>query len=353
MGSSGAEGGVDTSAVIGGAGPATGSPTNAAVVPGGALLRLGGAGVAVARGDSVGGDDTGRTSSPGSDDAAGDDNPVRSLRRLGVGAALDQGFALFRFRFRRLVGLAACLVIPVQLLDLVLRLTASAPTTTEAQSSAAPSLLFFGGSSDWAVFTVALQAVALSILGICVGYLVSRLLEGEDVGFRTLVGVGARRSWIGLLIVPLAFLFRLPFLLIPVVGFVIGDAFVFVASIVAGAEGLRPIAALGRNLRLTRRAFGPALVMALGSLCITQVVRISLYAGPVTLVAMFSPPEGLLVVISQLASLLQLVLQPLTACLAASGYLLLRARVEGIDLDHRRAERERERARPEVSGASS
>ena len=63
------------------------------------------------------------------------------------------------------------------------------------------------------------------------------------------------------------------------------------------------------------------------------------------------PPDGLLVAIGQLASLLQLVLQPLTACIAASAYLMLRSRVEGLDLEQRRLARERERPLPEVSRA--
>jgi len=335
VGSTGAEGGVDTTVLTG---------------AGRALVSLGGAGQARARGDAV--EEATRRTSDGSAHPIDAEHPLLPPRRLGVGAALDQGFALLRFRFRRLVGLAACLFVPVQLLDLVLRLTASEPTTTAEQASAAPTLLFFGGSSDWAVLTVALQAVALSILGICVGHLVARLLEGGDASFRTLLGVAARRCWVALLLVPLSMLVRLPFLLVPVVGFVIGDAFVFIASVVAGAEGRRPIAALGRNFRLTRSAFGPAAVMALGSLCITQVVRISLYAGPFVLVATFSPPEGLLVAIEQLASLVQLVLQPLTACIAASAYLLLRARVEGLDLEARRRAREPGSVQLEVSGVA-
>lgn len=330
MGSTGAEGGVDTSVLTG---------------AGRALVSLGGAGQARARGDAP--DEVAEVTS-----RTDVEHPLLPPRRLGVGAALDQGFALFRFRFRRLVGLAACLFLPVQLLDLVLRLTASDPTTSQEQASAAPTLLFFGGSSDWALLTVTLQAVALSILGICVGHLVARLLDGGDASFRTLLGVAARRCWVALLLVPLTMAIRLPFLLIPIIGFVLGDAFVFVASIVAGAEAARPIKAIGRNFALTRGAFGPAVVMSLGSLCITQVVRISLYAGPFALVAIFSPPEGLLVAIEQLASLLQLVVQPLTACLAASAYVLLRTRVEGLDLEARRRAREPGALHAEVAGAT-
>jgi hypothetical protein len=326
VGSTGAEGGVDTSIVIGGGMPATAPP-----------VPLGGAGQASARGDAALPAGAGRRAPDMSE------NPLLPLRRLGVGAALDLGFELLRFRFGRLVALAACLFLPVQLVDLALRVWATTPATGEEAVSTGPALLFVGGSSDWVIVTLTLQALALSVLGLCVGRLVAGLLRGEDPDFRTLAAYGARRSWVALVIVPLAALTRVVLSCIPVVGFVAGDALVFVASIAAGVERLGPIAALGRNFRLTRAQFGPAAVLAVGSICITAIMRLSLYAGPAVLVSGFDPPEAVLVVVEQLSSLIQLVVQPLTACIAAAAYLLLCARVEGLDLTRRLAERQAER----------
>lgn len=263
-----------------------------------------------------------------------DDNPLLPLRRLGVGAALDLAFDLFSFRFRRLVGLAACVVLPVQLLDLALRQSASGGSGTE-QGSVGSALLFVGGSSDWVILTIALQALGLSILGICTGYLVGQLLRGQDATFRIVFGVGARRCGVALAIVALSVLIRVLFAFIPVLGLLIGDALVFTASIAAGVEVLGPVTALRRSISLSRGAFGPAMVLSLASLVITEVIRISLYIGPTVLVSFFTPPEGWLVAIEQLAALIQLVVQPLTACIAATSYLLLRARVEGLDLQQR------------------
>ena len=186
--------------------------------------------------------------------------------------------------------------------------------------------------------TIALQSVGLSILGICLGHLVAQLLAGRDTSFRDLCRLGFTRSWVALVILPLALLVRLATAFIPIVGLLIGDALVFVASIAAGAERLGPIGGLRRSIGLSRAAFGPAMVLAFASVLLTQIVRISLYAGPTVLVSTFVAPEGLLIAIEQLAALIQLVVQPLTACIAASGYLLLRTRVEGLDLDHRTGE---------------
>jgi hypothetical protein len=233
--------------------------------------------------------------------------------------------------------LTACLFLPVQLVDLVLRLTV---TASPAQSADLGGAGVVGvGSSDWVSVTIALQAIALSLLGIGVGHMVARLLDGDDTSLRELLGVLARRCWVPLVMLPLALLIRVVLIWIPVVGFVAGDVLVFLASIIVGAERVGPIAALGRNAQLVRSESGAAIAMSLGSLAITMVLRLSLYVGPVALLASLGPPEGVLVVASQLGALVQLVIQPLTATIAASAYLLLRCRVDGLDLELRRVER--------------
>ncbi|MHB1138346.1 MAG: hypothetical protein ACYC2O_05265 [Microthrixaceae bacterium] len=287
------------------------------------------AGHAVARGDA-------RDAAPqGAGDL--DRNPLTPLRRIGAGAALDQGVDLLRFRFRRLVGLTACLFLPVQLVDLVLRLTVSSAPADEVDLGGAAVLQL--GSSDWVGVTIVLRALALSVLGICVGHLVAALLGGRDASFRELLGVGQRRSWVALAMLPLSVLIRAVLIWIPFVGFVVGDALVFVASIVVGAERVGPIAALGRNLRLTRRQSGAAIALSLGSLVITMILRMSLYAGPQALLYSLGSPESVFLAVEQLGALVQLVIEPLTACIAATSYLLLRCRVDGLDLELRRAAR--------------
>lgn len=326
MGSTGAEGGVDTSARIDEV--AAPSPTTAA-----RSAPLGGAGHAVARGDAVA-----PTRRRG---ALLADNPLVPLRRPNVGEAIDLGFSLFRFRFRALFGLAACLLLPLQLLDLVLKLTVVHDPAGDL-TTGGPVVVFLGGSSAWAVVVAALSAVALSMLGIATGHLVIRLLDGEDTDFRELLGVALRRSWVSLVLLPLTLLIRVPLACIPLVGWVVADALVFVASIVAGAERRGPIAALGRNLRLTRAQLGPAGVLAFAGTAITVIIRLSLGTGPALLVSSLGPPEWALLLVEQLGSLVDLVAQPLTACIAAGGYLMLRTRVEGLDLEQRLGSREQE-----------
>ena len=285
-------------------------------------------GLATARGDA-----------PEPDDLRPADHEriLRSLRPLGPGAVLDSSFDLLRLRFRRIVGLAACLYVPIRILDLV---TMIASGDAEDRYQVGPAILLMGGDSGWALVVAVLQSFALSVLGLCVGHLVVRMIDGADASFGELLALAARRSWVALLIMPLTFLVRAPLTCVVFgVGFVLGDALVFTTSVVAGAERLGPWRAFRRNLALSRRAYGPMLAIAFGGLLISQMLRISFYGGPVLLAANFSTSDAVLTAVAQAGALVVLVAEPLTACIAARAYLDLRCRNEGADLRLRLHER--------------
>ena len=90
---------------------------------------------------------------------------------------------------------------------------------------------------------------------------------------------------------------------------------------------------------MTRSAYGLSLVVCIGGFVICQILQLALTLGPVVLVASFGPPEGWLVVLQQVASLVLLVALPLTACIAARAYVDLRCRTEGYDLVRRQEDR--------------
>ena len=261
---------------------------------------------------------------------------LRSLRPMGPGAVLDSSFDLLRLRFRRIVGVAACLYVPIRILDLV-TMIASGDAVERYQIG--PAILLMGGDSGWALVVALLQSFALSVLGLCVGHLVVRMVDGGDASFRELMSVALRRSWVALLIMPLTFLVRAPLSCIAVIGYVLGDALVFTTSVVAGAERLGPWRAFRRSLALSRRSYGPMLAVSFGGLLISQMLRISFYAGPVLLAANFSTSEAVLTAVAQAGALVVLVAEPLTACIAARAYIDLRCRNEGADLRRRLHER--------------
>ncbi len=261
-------------------------------------------------------------------------NPLDPVARVGPGGILDGAFGLLRFRIGRLVGLTAVLFLPVQLVGLAVAL---ASPTVAASSTSDP---FGGGALDaasstgslWAVALLLLRSLALGLLGAGVGHLVAGWWSGRDAPFGEVFGQMFRRSPAVLVVVVLSAAVKVPLLCLGGVGWLLADASLFVANVVVGAERRGPLAAIGRSFRLTRAVYGTALVVVFGGLVITQVLQVALVAGPILLVASFQPPDGWLLALEQVTSLVLLVVMPLTACIAARAYVELRCRVEGIDL---------------------
>ena len=304
-------------------------------------VRLGAAGVAVARGDA-------RAGGPGGPGGPGparpdplDDNPLSRLQVTGPGGVLDGGFDLLRFRFWRLVAVAAVIFVPIQLLELVVLVSvgSTAPTSDAGSSFGLASGVQSAGSSGWGVLFLVLRSVALCVLGIAVGHLTAGWMEGRDPSFRGTLRVAVTRAWVAPVVVAVALGAKLLLACLGGLGWFLADALFFIAGIVAGAERLGPFAAIGRSVRLTRAAYGLALVVCIGGFVISQILQLALTLGPLVLLASFQLPEGWLVVVEQLASLVLLVALPLTACIAARAYVELRCRTEGYDLVRRQVDR--------------
>ncbi len=295
----------------------------------GTASSLGPAGVAIARGDAAWPDRVGA-----SDSRAG---WIADLRPLGVGGVLDGGFELLRTHFGLLFGVAAALLLPLQLLDLWATLSAGRGADIDASPVfAAVGSLDSATPLTWSV--AALRPVVLSFIGLLSGVVARASLEHDTGGPRSLVAVAARRWWVALLV---------PVLCIPVkavagcllyIGFFIGDALLMCASVVAGAEGAGPLRAFARSWALGWRSFWTALGVSIGSFVISTVLQLSLYAGPALLASQFVSSEAVLVVIQQISLLALLVTQPLTAAIAARAYLEFRCRSEGLDLAIRRVD---------------
>ncbi len=263
-------------------------------------------------------------------------SPLADLRPVGPAGVLDGGFDLFRFRFRRLVGFAACLFVPLTVIDLVMM--AVVGTDTPERVAVGPSMILLGSGDSWSWVILVAQTVALSLLGLCVGHLAAAAARGIDVSFREMLGLAVRRWWVALLIVVLTAVPRalLSCVVFPV-GWILADACFFIASTVAGAEGVGPWRAVSRSVALVRGRYGNAVVICFGSLVISQVLRLSLTAGPALLLASFALPEQAIGVVARLGTVVLLLAEPITACIAARAYLDLRARHEGLDLQLRAA----------------
>lgn len=301
----------------------------------------GGAGVAVARGDARADRPEGPSRRVDDGDAGLPGNPVARLGLVGPGGILDGGFGLLRFRFWRLVGLTAVLVVPLQLVGLWIALSAGTTASSGTGSDDVGNLVGPQGldAGGWPLVLALARSVALFLLGMAVGHLLEGWLAGEDRSFGEALGVAARRCWVAPVAVAVTLTCKVLVSCLGGVGFFLADALFFTAGVAAGAERLGPFAAVGRSFRLSRAAYGLALVTVIGGWVISQLLQVALTLGPVLLVASFQPPDGWVLVAQQVASLVLLVTLPLTACIAARGYVELRCRTEGFDLVRRQEER--------------
>lgn len=291
---------------------------------------LGAAGVAVARADA------GRR--PRGEERSTvlvDPPPFLPLRSVGPGAVLDGGFDVLRFRLGRMVGLAATLYAPLLLVQFLFELRYGLGSGTEDGVGSSPFVVVALGASEsgWGLLFVLLNQVALSLLGVAAGFQVAAWLDGRDPTYGSTLRYLLRRSWVALLVVVLSALVRVPFLCLSVLGWWLSDAFVFTVSAAAGAEGLGPWAALRTTFRRVRHALGFAMVVSLGGLAISVVLRAALWVGPLALVSVAVPSGLVAVLVARLGALVLLVTEPLVACIAARAWLELRCRTEGYDLE--------------------
>jgi len=276
---------------------------------------------------------------PASDASIGD-VPLQHLGVLGAGGVLDSAFDLLRFRFRRFVALAAVVVVPVQILDLWVALGSGASRSSFTDTSAQLDLLDLSGASGAAALVIVfLQAVALFLLGMAAGHLVSGWIDGRDDPFGTVLGAVARRAWVAPIVVVVALVVKSAAACFGGVGFFLADALFLAAGPAAGGERLGPFATIGRSVRLARSAFGTALAVSFGGFVITTVLRMSLLLGPAALVLMLGLPDVWITVAQQATSLVLLVTLPLTACIAARVHVDMRCRARGLDLFCRSAAR--------------
>jgi hypothetical protein len=131
-------------------------------------------------------------------------------------------------------------------------------------------------------------------------------------------------------------------------GWFLLDALLMCASVVAGAEGVGPLRAFGRSWTLARSSYGVAVLVSFGGFVVTNILQFALVLGPVALVGMFTVSEGVLVLVQQITSLVLLISQPLTACIAGRAYVELRCRAEALDLERRRVGQGLDAAEPVV-----
>lgn len=249
---------------------------------------------------------------------------------VGAGGVLDGGFDFMRTNFRLLMGLTAAIYLPLQIVDLVL--LARSGVRAEVDGPQLASLGSLGSESFGSWVVLALRVVALSVLGLAAGALVSDALSGRRRPGREVLGTVARRCWVAAAVAVMAAPAKVAGGCLAFVGFFVADALLMCASVVAGAESAGPLRSVSRSWRLGWRAFSTAVAVSFGAFVISTILQLSLYLGPALLTASFVSSEAVLIAVQQVSLLALLVTQPLTASIAARAYVELRCRAEALDL---------------------
>ena len=312
-------------------GAASAGPSDGPVAgPATSVATIAAAGVAVSSGDA-------RWPEAADGTDLGDRNPLADVEPVGAGGVLDGGFDLLRVGFGRLVGLAAGLLLPLQLIELIVATRSGLADQVSIEQSPLAGMSMLGGSSSSFGWVFAgLRVLVLSFLGLTVGIMVQELLRDRLLSGRRLAARAGRRWWVAAVIPLLTVPVRSVGFCLVYVGWFLLDALLMCTSVVAGAEGAGPLRAFGRSWTLARSSYGTALAVSVGGFLVTSILQFALLLGPAFLVGMFTVSESVLVLVQQVASLVLLVTQPLTACIAGRTYVELRCRAEALDLERRR-----------------
>lgn len=257
---------------------------------------------------------------------------IRPLRPLVGSEPLDLGITMFRALARTLVPVAVLLYLPIEAVDLWWRLRSG-----NAQPIALAGMPMIRSQVPGAhgILVAFAHAVALSMLGLMTGMLLGAALEHRPVRISGLLAGVIKRIPVAVVITLIAVVAQIVMACVPLIGFVVAGTVTSTASIAAGAERLGPFGAVRRSSELARASARFAGGLFIGGLVVVWIVRIILFVGPLGLVAVMGLPEAALSIVANLSAVAMIVLQPLTAAMAAAAYLALRIRSEGLDLVER------------------
>ena len=275
------------------------------------------------------------------------------LRPLSVGDILDVAIKLYRSRFLDLLRLAAVVVVPVQILALIIRLSTLPTATTGSAgnpfSSLTPGTVPANGqpvqlhalqlNSDFWTSTAGslvasiLVLTATQLVVASSFHLLSRSYLGQAVTWRASLGYAARRLHSVLWVFLLDYLIAL----ISLVAIIVPGVYLWgswlVSLPVLLEEDVRGRRALGRSRRLVRRRWWPTVGAYLLGLLLTSIVNVVL-SGVILAVVLsgHSGTAGAEVLSAVTGTIGSVLVTPFTAGVVTVIYFDLRVRKEGLDL---------------------
>jgi hypothetical protein len=260
--------------------------------------------------------------------------PRIALRPMTVADVLDGGFGIVKGRPRKILGITAAFIVPIQLLAAFSQRNATGvgvggvfsadPATSDASGDVGPLV--------GVLVAALLSAVALTCVTAAVAHLVGQWTMGRDAPAGEILGIVGRR--LGGLVVGLV---------ISVV--IVGLGFLacylgalFIAPLVAVltpaliVEGIGPFAAFARSARLAQTRYWGVLGISLLIGIVSYLLNTALSALPQALAAFIGLDVAWpLLALGGIAA--NLVVVPFAAAAVVLLYLDLRVRSEGLDIE--------------------
>lgn len=259
------------------------------------------------------------------------------LRPAGISALLDGGFELLKIRPRVLLGGAAIVVVPVQLVVALLRggpyrydlftLVAG----SDVGSSHPPAEVLVDSVLAGPGLAV-VEALCTFVVGVLVARTVSAWYVGDDPGLVGAVRSGLARPHVLLAAFGVALGARLLGAAALCVGSLVVVVLAGVQAPAVGFEGLGPVASFRRSWQLSNRRLGQVMGVVMGMAVVDQLVRVALCAMP-WLLAGGLPEVAELGVRWASSTVAMVISSAYIGATATRTYLDLRVRTEGLDLD--------------------
>jgi hypothetical protein len=265
------------------------------------------------------------------------------LRPLAVGEILDNAIQVYRKNFRAFVTMTAVVVVPLQIVSVLITLSARPTQQTTTFTN-------FDGSTVTSRLTSTHDAavqLGAALLVLCIGMAASRLAVGactRGVADAYLGGVPANardslmialRRWPSLLLLELltvpAIAVGLLFCLVPGVWLWVSW---LVATPVLLVEGAKPTRALGRSFELVKPRWWAACGLGVVAVIFQFTVSLSLRLLLVSLLlrSQGSSSTAYIVAAGVISAIAALFTLPVVAAAFVILYFDLRVRAEGLDL---------------------
>lgn len=259
-------------------------------------------------------------------------SPVDRLGPRRVGAILDAGFEVIRFRFSVIATITAVVVLPLTAVPVVIEFL----RLDRIEPSFNPMAVIFGSGSPGlaSMLNGLAPTVALALSGVVTSHLVMAWLAGRDPGVAELLRVGFSRwpvaigAW--LVVAPLKALG----VVACGVGAVVPIAAMLVLSPVVGVEGRGVIGSVRRTWQLARRRLGPLVGLTCASIAVVVTFQLILeVVSAAVLRPLVEERVWRILLLEGSRVAFDLLMIPLQAAWAAFAYLDLRVRTEGLDLE--------------------